>query len=283
MEALSGILANERAMSFVTAGVVLLVGWLLARIASNAIPRLLPAEARQRRFIIARGVFYIVLVITVITALHQLGVNLAALLGAAGILTVAIGFASQTSASNLISGLFLLGEGSIQVGDVIMVGDVTGEVLSVDLLSVKLRTFDNLVVRVPNENLIKSNVTNTTRLPIRRYDLKLGVAYKEDLKRVFTVLEAAAAANPLCLVEPAPLVIFLGFGESSVDLQLSVWGRRDRFLDLRNSIAQDVKAALEREGIEIPYPHRSLYAGSASAPLPVKLVDASSESAEPAD
>ena len=272
MDSLTQLLANERAMGFVNAGIVLVLGWLLARLASRAVPQLLPRDERQRRFLVGRGVFYLVLGITFITALHQLGVNLTALLGAAGILTVAIGFASQTSASNLISGLFLLGEGSIQVGDVIVVGEVTGEVLSVDLLSVKIRTFDNVVVRVPNENLIKSNVTNNTRLPIRRYDLLLSVAYKEDLKRVFSVLEGAAAANPLCLVEPKPLVIFLGFGESGIDLQLSVWARREKFLDLRNSIALGVKAALDRENIEIPFPHRSLYAGSDTPPIPVTLV-----------
>lgn len=270
---MSELLANERIMGFVNAGIVLALGWVLARVASRALPRFIPIEQRQRRFLLGRGLFYLLMALTLLTALHQLGVKLTALLGAAGILTVALGFASQTSASNLISGLFLIGEGSFQVGDVIKVGDVTGEVLSIDLLSVKLRTYDNLFVRVPNENLIKSNMTNISRLPIRRFDLQVSVAYKENLEQIFKQLENIAAANPLCLVDPKPLVIFLGFGASGIDLQFSVWGRRERFLDMKNSISQDVKAAFDASGIEIPFPHVSLYAGTATAPMPVALTE----------
>ena len=116
-----------------------------------------------------------------VSALRELGFKLSVLLGAAGVLTVAVGFASQTSASNIISGLFLLGERPFSVGDVIRVGSTTGEVLSIDLLSAKLRTFENLFVRIPNETLIKSEVTNLSRLPVRRLDLKIGIAYKEEV------------------------------------------------------------------------------------------------------
>jgi len=103
------------------------------------------------------------------------------LLGAAGILTVAPGFASQTSASNLVSGLFMIAEHPFGVGDTIRLGSIAGEVPSIDLLSVNLRTPDNLYVRIPNETMIKSEITNLTRFPIRRLDLEIGVAYKENL------------------------------------------------------------------------------------------------------
>jgi len=133
-----------------------------------------------------------------------MGFQLSVLLGAAGILSVAIGFASQTSASNLISGLFLIGEGPFAIGDFIRVGTTEGEVLSIDLLSVKLRTPDNLFVRIPNEQLIKSEVVNLTRFAIRRLNLAVGVAYKEDIPRVRHILMQVATDNPLCLNEPAP-------------------------------------------------------------------------------
>lgn len=199
-----------------------------------------------------------------------MGFKLGVLLGAAGILTVAIGFASQTSASNLISGLFLLAERPFQIGDVIKVENITGEVLGVDLLSVKLRTFDNLYVRIPNETLVKSFVTNFSRFPIRRYDLQLGVAYGEDMDRVNRIIESVADRNPLCLEEPKPLIIFQGFGNSSVDIQISVWAQRQNFLDLRNSLPLEIKKAFDSEGVEIPYPHLSLYAGKHSEPLTVR-------------
>ncbi|HSP00724.1 MAG TPA: mechanosensitive ion channel family protein, partial [Thioalkalivibrio sp.] len=193
-------------------------------------------------------------------------------------------FASQTSASNLISGLFLIGEGPFGTGDVIKVGETTGEVLSVDLLSVKLRTFDNLFVRIPNETLIKSEVTTLTRFPIRRFDLQVGVAYKEDIERVRKVLMDVADRNTLCLDEPKPLFIFNGFGDSSVNIQFSVWARRENFLDLRNSLQIEIKKAFDAEGIEIPFPHMTLYTGSVTDPFPVRMVGGqSSGGASPGD
>ena len=218
------------------------------------------------------------------SALMELGFDLSVLLGAAGILTVAIGFASQTSASNVISGLFLLGERPFAVGDIIRVNGTVGEVLSVDLLSVKLRTFDNLFVRIPNETMIKSEVTNLRRFPIRRVDLQIGVAYKEDLRRVREVLMEVAARNPLCLEEPAPLIIFQGYGDSSINHQFSVWAKTEHFLDLRNSIPVEIKEAFDAHNIEIPFPHRTLYTGSETEPFPVQqasgMADASSPPSE---
>lgn len=92
-----------------------------------------------------------------------------------------------------------------------------------------------------------------------------------DLARVHALLLDVAARNPLCLHEPVPLVIFQGFGDSGIDLQLSVWAARQNFLEVRNSIAQQVKATFDAEGVEIPFPHVSLYTGSASPPLSVRL------------
>jgi small-conductance mechanosensitive channel len=221
-----------------------------------------------------RLVFYGVLGLFVASALRELGFSLAVLMGAAGVLTVAVGFASQTSASNLISGLFLIGERPFSVGDIIRVGQTTGEVLSIDALSVKLRTFDNLFVRIPNETLIKTEVTTLTRFPIRRLDLALSVAYKEDVDKVREVLFALAERNTLCLDEPPPLFIFLGFGDSALQLQFSVWATRENFLDLRSIISAEIKTAFDAAGIEIPFPHRSLYAGEATKPFPITLVEA---------
>ena len=209
--------------------------------------------------------YYVVLALAVASALRELGLDLGVLLGAAGVLTVAAGFAAQTSAANLISGLFLMSERPFVVGEVIEVGGTTGEVLSIDLLSVKLRTFDNLYVRVPNETLVKAQITNLTRHPIRRYDLQVGVAYDTKIAKVREVLMDVAEKNPLALREPRPIIIFQSFGESAVNLQFSVWTARDNYLDLRNGLAEDIKEAFERERIEIPYPHRAIVSRSTPA------------------
>lgn len=229
-------------------------------------------------------VFYAGLVTVTVTTMIELGFSLTPLLGAAGVLGIALGFASQTSVSNIIAGLFVLAERPFVVDDLIEVDAIRGRVLSVDTMSVKLRTLDNRFVRIPNETLIKSVVINLTRFPIRRIEVRIGVAYKEDPEHVRSVLLDIAQANPMALMEPEPLVIFEGFGESSLDLLFAVWTTQENWLLLKNSIQEDVWKRFEAEGIEIPFPHRSLYVGSESEAFPIRIVgDASSEDVRPAD
>ena len=228
------------------------------------------------RAISARIAGYAIGVLFSIAALRELGFDLGVLLGAAGVLTVAVGFASQTSAANVISGLFLVGERPFGVGDVVRIGGTTGEVVSMGLLSVRLRTFDNLMVRLPNETLIKSEITNLSAFAIRRIDLALSVAYKEDLARVSEILLEIADENPLCLEEPVPLVIHGGFGDSGIALQFSVWVDRTRFLEVRNGLYLEIQQRFAAEAIEIPFPHVSLYRGAASEPFRIELVPAPS-------
>ena len=219
-----------------------------------------------------RLLYWVVLSLFLASALRQMGFSLGVLLGAAGVLSVAIGFASQTSASNLISGLFLVGEKPFELGDYIKVGETIGEVLSIDLLSVKLRTFDNLYVRIPNETLIKTEVTNLTRFPIRRFDMQVRVGYREDIAKVREVLMQVADGNPLSLDDPTPLILLNGFGESSLNIQFSVWAKRESYRDLRNSLYEDVKNGFDTAGIEFPLPKRTLYAGDGSAPFAVQTM-----------
>jgi small-conductance mechanosensitive channel len=267
------IMSEERALAFLRALIILGVGLILARLVAYALRRAFKEPPDPHRAtLIQRGVYYLLLVLFSVAALRELGFDLSVLLGAAGILTVAIGFASQTSMSNLISGLFLIGERPFVVGDLIKIGTTVGEVLSIDPLSVKLRTFDNTYVRIPNESIIKSEVSTLTKFPIRRIDLQLGVAYREDIATVRDLLLSVADQNPLCLEEPKPLFIFQGFGDSSIDIQFSVWVKREEYLTLKNTIQEQIKVAFDEAGIEIPFPHRSLYAGSVTQPFPVRIV-----------
>lgn len=279
---LTGVITTDVLIKIAGAAATLVIGWILARLAASGAGKLVERRtSKQSGMIMRRAVFYSLLAIVIASTLHQAGLKLGVLLGAAGILTVAIGFASQTSASNLISGLFVIAERPFVVGDVIKIDDTTGEVLSVDLLSVKIRTFDNLYVRVPNESIIKSQITNLTYFPIRRIDVQIGVAYKEDLEKVRQIIFDVADKNPLCLEEPKPLYIFQGYGDSALNFQFSVWAKREHFLDLKNSIHEEIKRAFDENRVEIPFPHRTVYTGEVTQPFPVKIVSA--DTRPPAD
>lgn len=237
--------------------------------------------SRQQIMLANRVTTYVCWGVAATTALRELGFEMGPLLGAAGIFSVAIGFASQTSFSNLISGMFLISEQAFVVGDSINVNGIVGEVLAIDLLSVKLRTNDNLYVRVPNETMLKSFVTNMSRFPIRRLDMEINVAYRENIGQVKQILYQVAERNPLGLDDPKPLFVFLGYGDSALRLQFSIWSKRENFIDLKNSMFDDVKVAFAKAGVDMPFPHRALV-GTRGEPLS-SLVAAKAASAAATD
>jgi small-conductance mechanosensitive channel len=194
-----------------------------------------------------------------VNALDAAQVNLSALLGAAGIVGIALGFAAQTSVSNFISGFFIVSEKTFAQGDVINVDGTTGIVYSIDAMSVKLRTFDNQLVRLPNETLIKSKVANITRFPVRRLNMDILVTYATDIERVREVLFEVVASCPNALRNPEPLFMVSGFKESGVGLFLGVWFATDEWFDGNNSMYIAVKKRLEQEGIEFAYPSMTIY------------------------
>ncbi len=248
-----------------------------------SIPVLLILRGWARRFftkkyaphygmLAGKVVFYSGVILMIITVMGQLGISLAPLLAGAGIVGVALGFASQTSVSNIISGLFLIAEQPFKVDDIINVGGTIGIVMSIDVLSVKLRTFDNMFVRIPNETIIKTQVINLTRFPIRRFSAKVSVAYKEDIEKVREILLEVAEKNQYSLSEPEPQIIFEAFGTSSIDLDFRIWAPVDEWIFLKNTIQEEIKKRFDEEGIEIPFPHVSFYTGEASKPLPIELI-----------
>jgi len=277
MEFLTGLyetyITEARILQLIRILVMLAIGLPLLFMIRRSLARYVSGHYNQHYGMLAgKVVFYTGLAILVIMVFNDLGFGLTPLLGAAGVVGIALGFASQTSVSNVISGIFLIAEQSFKVGDVISVNGNVGVVLSIDTLSVKLRMFDNRFLRVPNEAMIKSEFINITRFPIRRVDCNISVAYKEDLNRVRELLFDVAREIPYSLQEPAPLLIFDKYGSSSIDLLFVAWATREDFLKLRNGLNMGIKERFDREGIEIPFPHVSVYAGSASTPLPVELL-----------
>lgn len=243
-----------KAALFLVVGVA--VAWLVGRVAARIAP---PGDARGT--LAQRVSFWSVAGVFAASALTEVGFDLSLVVGAAGIVTVAIGFASQTSASNVISGLFLLAERPLAVGDVVRVGTVTGEVLAIDLLSVKLRTFDNLFVRVPNETVMKSEIVNLTRFPIRRFDFMLRVSTDHGLAGLRELLIEVADRMPHALDEPRPVVIFQAIGDAGYELQLSVWAEQAQYLELRNALPEAVDAELRARGIRLGVPERRMRDG----------------------
>lgn len=268
---------TDRLEDLLLAAMIALIGFFIARLLSNAFIQTIGIRFNaHQRLVWRRGIFYFIFMLFLITSLREAGFKLSVFLGAAGILTVAFGFASQTSASNLISGLFLIGEGSFEIGDMIQMTlirgyVIEGEVISIDLLSIKLRTVDNILIRVPNELLIRTPVQNLSRFPIRRIPITLAIAFSEDMSKVRQVLLNLAADYALVLDEPRPRVTVTAFRESTIELMFAVWTRRDNFLTVRDEIQEMIKDDFIKNNIEIPVPKIDLHQNPADMQLETAL------------
>lgn len=252
-QALRGIFSVEMMAHAARVLLIAVAGLLIVRIVAVIVRKTLTKNAsEQSKILIHKMIIYTGAAVIIIFIMDELGVKLSTLLGAAGVLGVALGIASQKSIGNIISGFFLVSDKTFEVGDVIKAGGVTGVVHSLDLLSIKLRTFDNTLIRIPNDQVITTEITNITRFPIRRMDFSVTVTYESDLSRVREVLLDIADRNPLCLQEPAPFFLFKNFGSSGVEILFAVWFEKSRYADVKNSVFLEIKQCFDKEGIGIP-------------------------------
>jgi small-conductance mechanosensitive channel len=204
---------------------------------------------------------YVVLTIGLLMAASAAGFDWSRIALMAGALGVGIGFGLQNVVNNFISGLILLFERPIQVGDTVQQGELVGEVRRIGIRSSTVRTWQGAEVIVPNADLISQQVVNWTLSDRqRRIDLPVGVAYGTDPQRVISLLRDVAVGHPDVLGEPAPIALFMAFGESSLDFELRIWTvRPERMLATRSELMVAIDAALRDAGIEIPFPQRDLH------------------------
>ncbi len=188
--------------------------------------------------------------LVVLMATKKAGFDVSALLGAAGIAGIAIGFAAQTSVANIISGLFLFSEKLFSEGDILQVDSITGVVKTVDLMCIRLQTFDGRLVRVPNETLIKTNIINISYFPQRRFDLWLSLPNDSDLRLAMSCIQQVLDAEPLALKEPAPIQILDAITPDGTNLLVGVWFLQENLGAIKNSLIPAVLSALAEKGIK---------------------------------
>ena len=279
LKGIFGSINADRLTELLVALMLSLIGFLIARFVSNTFIRTIGSRFNAHQQLVwRRGIFYFIFLIFVMASLKEAGFKLSVFLGAAGILTVALGFASQTSASNLISGLFLIGEGSFEIGDTIQItlirgNSIEGEVISIDLLSVKLLTQDNVYVRLPNEQLIRAPVHNLSKFPIRRIPITLAINFHEDIIKVREVLLDVAQKYPLVLADPKPAVTVTAFRESSIELLFAVWCQQENFLKVRDEMQERIRNGFLENQIEIPVPKMGFVDHPLSRPAQPDEVD----------
>ncbi len=213
---------------------------------------------------ISTTVHYALVLLGFVLALGAAGIEFGQFSLLTGALGIGVGFGLQNVVNNFVSGLILLYERPVQVGDTIQLGELIGEVKRLGIRSSTVRTPEGADVIVPNGSLISDRVVNWTRSDLqRRIDVQVGVAYGTDPEKVRALLLEVAKAHPLVIDDPEPVALFRGFGDSSLDFQLRCWTDRfESFAQTRSEIGIGMYAALNQAGIEIPFPQRDLHVRS---------------------
>lgn len=235
--------------------IVILLMWGIFRV----LKKIVNGKAKDKMqphvaFLLNKFLGYTFWILLVMYILGLFGVDLTAIWGAAGVAGLAVGFAAQTSVSNVISGLFVLGEKALKVGDYILVGDVSGTVEQISLLSVKVKTLDGQVVRIPNSTVIDSTLTNYNHYTIRRFVFEIPLDYSNDMTKALEAVKRVPDLCPTVLKDPAPLAFYDGYGDA-VNLRLAVWFNNTDLIQTKNDVYINVVKVFKEEGLSIPFTH----------------------------
>ncbi|WP_346914302.1 DUF3772 domain-containing protein [uncultured Roseibium sp.] len=238
---------------------LLVTQWLQRVIRSSVLPKTRMDTGGKNAIVTGTG--YIGVVLSALIAFSAAGLDLSSLAFVAGALSVGIGFGLQAIVSNFVSGIILLVERPIKVGDWIEVGGHSGIVRKIAVRATRVETFDRHEVIVPNSDIVAGAVTNMTlSSKTGRVIVPVGVAYGSDLEKTRQILLKAAEDNPMIMAYPAPFVLFMGLGDSSLDFELRGYLYDvTNILTARSDLLFTIYAALNEAGIEIPFPQRDLH------------------------
>lgn len=208
---------------------------------------------------ILKVVHYGALVLIFISILPLIGLDPSGLLLAGGVAGIVIGFASQNIVGNLVSGCFLMFERPIKIGDQVEVNGIAGYVTDIRIISTLIRTYDGLLVRIPNQQVFTTNITNIVGHPVRRFEYTIRIRYSDDASAAIWLIRDLIDQEPFALLSPSPSVFVNELGESSVNITVRIWAPVSEWFGIKTRLLWNIKKTLEENGIEIPYPQRVLH------------------------
>jgi small-conductance mechanosensitive channel len=203
--------------------------------------------------------YYGTIIIVFIAVLPLTGLDPSGLLLAGGITGIVLGFASQNIVGNLISGVFLMIEKPIKIGDQVEISGTSGFVTDIRIISTLIRTYDGLLVRIPNQQVFTTNITNVVGYHVRRFEFTLGIRYTDDADAAIWLIKDLIDKEPFALLNPEPSVFVNELGESSVKIVVRIWAPMSEWFKMKTNLLSTIKKTLEENGIEMPLPQRVVY------------------------
>lgn len=260
-------------LRLVAAVVIFFVGKWLAKLATTMIKKTMEAKSVDPTVIsfLSNVLYALLLVVVVLTAGAALGVETNSVVAVLGAGTLAVGLALQGSLSNFAAGVMIIMFRHFRVGDFIDAGGVSGIVEEINIFDTKMRTPDNKGIIVPNGNILGGPITNFSAKDTRRMDLKVGVSYDDDIRKVKAVLTEIIENDPGTLDDPAPTIGLLEMADSSINFAVRPWVKTTEYWDVFWRLQETIKLRLDEEGITIPYPQRDVHMYTADPePKPAK-------------
>ena len=243
------------------AALIFVVGRWIAKMAANGIDKIMKKagiDATLTRFL-HNVVYSALLIAVIIAAVDQLGIKTTpflAILGAAGL---AVGLALQSSLANFSSGVMLILFHPFKVGDFVEAGGTTGTVELINVFNTVMKTGDNREIIVPNAQIFGGTITNFSARATRRIDLVIGISYDDNIAKAKQIIENILSADERILKEPAPVILVLELGASSVDLAVRPWVRKENYSATRSDLLENIKTSLEDGGCSLPYPQQDVH------------------------
>ncbi len=254
LPALDGTVTLGSVLKFI---LILSFSILLAKILSLYLRRSLKDRvSKDMAETIIKVFYYGMLTIVFLSNVSLIGIDPSAFLVAGGVTGIILGFASQNIVGNLVSGFFLMVERPIKIGDQVQINDVSGYVTDIRIISTHIRTFEGLLVRIPNQQVFTTNITNIVGHPVRRFEYTIRIRYSDDANAAIWLIKDIIDKEPFALLNPSPSVFVSDLGESSVNISVRIWAPVNEWFGIKTRILWNIKQALEENGIEIPLPQR---------------------------
>lgn len=266
------VFGDVRVADLIVFFVIILASIIVARIIGAHIKKSLTDRVKKDELEkIIRFVQVIIVLIGIFISLPSFHVDFGELLLIGGAASIIIGFASQRLVTSIGSGVFLIIERPVTIGDTVMIGKTEGTIEDIRILSTTIKTYEGIYVRIPNETVFNSEITNYVANVARRFEYRVGIRYSDDAEKAIRIIHELLNSHPFVLKNPSPSIYVNELGDNAVIIMVRMWAPSREWWSVRTEMLLKIKTVLEAEGIEIPFPQRTLWLketpGSAPAPV----------------
>jgi len=253
-------LSNHQIFNIIIALIILGVGYFIALLIRRTVFKVgARFYAKNIAGFVSKIVYYLILLIALSTALGYLGVELTGLVIAGGFAGIIVGVALQPLLASFFAGLYVMAERVIQQGEIVSIGNIMGEVVEVSLMFTRIRTFDGVMVTMPNSQLLSTSIQNYSKAVARRLEFTVSIAYSEDAEKAYKVIKETVDNHPYVLAEPAPDIYVSNLGDSGVVITVRVWVPRTLAYPVVKDLLWKIKKSLDEAGISIPFPQLDVW------------------------